>query len=95
MLSVSCNGTIPNTGVLWALVPRGDANRDHTPGILYCYDPDNFTTLANGDKGLRVLWTSADWNINFTHPKFNVPVVSGGKVFVPTYDGRVDVYGLA
>jgi hypothetical protein len=24
-----------------------------------------------------------------------VPVVSGGKIFVPTYDGRVDVYGLA
>ncbi len=95
MLSLSCNGTIANTGVLWALVPRGDANRDHTPGILYCYDPDNFTTLANGDKALRVLWTSADWNINFTHPKFNVPVVSGGKIFVPTYDGRVDVYGLA
>jgi hypothetical protein len=31
----------------------------------------------------------------FDHPKFNVPVVSGGKIFVPTYDGRIDVYGLA
>ena len=28
------------------------------------------------------------------HSKFCPPVVADGKVFVPTYDGRVDVYGL-
>jgi hypothetical protein len=51
-------------------------------------------TFDDGSKGLSVIWNSSNWNLNFTHPKFNVPVVSGGKVFIPTYDGRVDVYGL-
>jgi PQQ enzyme repeat len=95
IISLSCNGKIENTGLLWALVPLTDANREHSPGILYCYDANNFTTYNDGSRGLKLLWSSATWNINFTHPKFNIPVVSGGKIYVPTYDARVDVYGLA
>jgi hypothetical protein len=95
MLSLSCNGNTLNSGLLWALVPILDANAVLSPGIFYCYDPDNFITFGDGSKGLKVLWSSATWNIQFTHPKFNVPVVSGGRIFVPTYDARVDVYGLA
>lgn len=95
MLSLSCNGKTANTGLVWALVPEGDANKQHTPGLLYCYDADNFLTFPDGSKQLKLLWNSGDWGLNFTHPKFNVPVVSGGKVLVPTYDGRIDVYGLA
>jgi hypothetical protein len=95
MLSLSCHAGVANTGLVWALVPQGDANREHTPGILYCYDADNFGSFPDGSKQIRLLWASSTWNLGFTHPKFNVPVVSGGRVFVPTYDGRVDVYGLA
>jgi hypothetical protein len=65
-----------------------------TGGRLLCYDPENFITLPDGSKQLAVLWDSERWGITFDHNKFNVPVVSGGKVFVPTYDDRVDVYGL-
>ena len=36
-----------------------------------------------------------DSTIKRSYPRFNVPVVRGGKVFVPTYDGRTYVYGLA
>ncbi|MGZ3848272.1 MAG: hypothetical protein ACXVBR_17895 [Flavisolibacter sp.] len=95
MLSLSSDGTQPDTALVWALVPLGDANKQLTPGVLYCYDANRFDTDADGSKKLKVLWKSSDWGIQFTHPKFNVPVVSGGKVYVPTYDGRVDVYGLA
>jgi hypothetical protein len=95
MLSLSCNGATAGTGLLWALVPQGDANREHTPGFLYCYDADNFGTFPDGSKQIRLLWNSQQWGLNFTHPKFNVPIVCGGKIFIPTYDGRVDVYGLA
>jgi hypothetical protein len=95
MLSLSCNGKDAGTALLWALVPEGDANKILTPGILYCYDANNFITDPDGSKKLKVLWKSSDWGLTFTHPKFNVPVVSGGKVYVPTYDARVDVYGLA
>jgi hypothetical protein len=33
--------------------------------------------------------------VSFKHAKFNPPVVSDGRLFVPTYDGRVDMYMLA
>jgi hypothetical protein len=96
-MSISANGDTPGTALLWALIPYGDANAEITPGRLLCYDPENFVPAAPeyGGQQLNVLWDSQQWNITFDHPKFNVPVVSGGKVFVPTYDGRVDVYGLA
>src|SRR5271166_2193728 len=96
-MSLSADGDKPGTALLWALIPYGDANAEITPGRLLCYDPENFVpgATAYGGQQLKVLWDSQQWGITFSHPKFNVPVVSGGKIFVPTYDGRVDVYGLA
>jgi hypothetical protein len=95
MLSLSANGG--DGGIVWALVPAGDANMQHTPGRLLAYDAANFGIFGDGSKQLVVLWDSWDWGAGcaFTHPKFNRPVAWNGKVFVPTYDGRVDVYGLA
>lgn len=95
MISLSANGG--SDGVVWALVPAGDANMELTPGRLLAYDAANFGVYADGSKQLVVLWDSWNWGAGcaFTHPKFNRPVAWNGKVFVPTYDGRVDVYGLA
>ena len=28
------------------------------------------------------------------HPKFNRPIVWKGRIYRPTYNGRIDVYGL-
>ncbi|HLH37270.1 MAG TPA: hypothetical protein VKX41_21555 [Alloacidobacterium sp.] len=94
-MSLSSNRNKPGTAVLWALIPYGDANSTVTNGRLIAYDPDNFVTYSDGSKGLRVLWDSERFAIQFIYNKFNVPVVSGGKIFVPTYDGKVDVYGLS
>jgi len=95
MISLSANGS--GDGIVWALAPAGDANMELTPGRLLAYDAENFGVYADGGKQLVVLWDSWDWGAGcaFTHPKFNRPVAWNGKVFVPTYDGRVDVYGLA
>jgi hypothetical protein len=95
MVSLSANGDAD--GIVWALVPAGDANMELTPGRLLAYDAANFGVYGDGSKQLVVLWDSWDWGAGcaFTHPKFNRPVAWNGKVFVPTYDGRVDVYGLA
>jgi hypothetical protein len=95
MISLSANGA--TDGIVWALVPAGDANMELTPGRLLAYDAANFGVYGDGSKQLVVLWDSWDWGSGcaFTHPKFNRPVAWSGKVFVPTYDGRVDVYGLA
>src|SRR5271155_309377 len=94
-MSLSSNGNKAGTAVLWALIPYGDANSTVTNGRFIAYDPDNFVTNNDGSKSLRVLWDSEKFAIPFVYNKFNVPVVSGGKIFVPTYDGKVDVYGLS
>lgn len=95
MISLSANGE--NDGIVWALAPAGDANMELTPGRLLAYEATNFGAYGDGSKQLVVLWDSWDWGAGcaFTHPKFNRPIAWNGKVFVPTYDGRVDVYGLA
>lgn len=90
MLSVSCNGQVANTAVLWATVPYKDANNTLSPGRLIAYAATRF------QNGLMVkLWDSQDWNHQFTHNKFGPPVVANGQLYLPTYDGSVIVYGLA
>jgi hypothetical protein len=95
MISLSADGTTPHSGVVWALIPYADANVAPVNGRLLAYDATNFGTFGDGSKQLQVLWDSQDWNIQFLFNKFNRPVVFNGKLIVPTYDDRVDVYGLA
>jgi hypothetical protein len=94
MLTLSANGDDPRSGVVWALIPYGDANRDVVNGRLLAYDATQFGTFPDGSKQLRVLWDSQRWALTFMFNKFNPPVVANGRLIVPTYEGRVDVYGL-
>jgi hypothetical protein len=93
-LTLSANGTAD--GIVAAMIPYGDANMELTPGRFLVYDAQNFTTYADGSRGLAVLWDSEQWGPEhvFTHPKFNRPIVWNGRIFRPSYDGRVDVYRL-
>jgi len=95
---VSANGNTLNTGIIWATAPlSGDANKFVVEGILRAYDATNFDSVNNADgtPRLKKLWDSKQIpNNTFSHSKFCPPFVADGKVFVPTYDGRVDVYGL-
>jgi outer membrane protein assembly factor BamB len=97
MLALSSNGEQPNTGIVWALAPiSGDANKFVVPGILRAYDAENLDPVPNtdGTPRLKLLWDSTHIPGNqFDHCKFCPPVVANGKVFAPTYDGRIDVYG--
>ena len=95
MMCLSANGAMPNTAVLWACIPYLDANMVVSPGRLLAYDATSFGTFGDGSKQLRILWDSQDWNLGFSFCKFTPPVVANGKLYVPTYDARVDVYGLA
>ena len=95
MMCLSANGATPNTAVLWACIPYLDANTVVSPGRLLGYDATSFGTFGDGSKQLRVLWDSQDWNLGFSFCKFTPPVVANGRLYVPTYDGRIDVYGLA
>lgn len=95
MLTLSANGQANGSAIVWVLMPALDANKVISPGRLLAYDAQNFGTYPDGSRKMLKLWDSADWGINFTHNKFNVPVPINGKVYVPTYSGTVDVYGLA
>jgi len=83
---------------VWTLAPQsGDANTHVVRGILRAYDASALDPIPNADgtPRLKLLWHSDHIPDNaFNHSKFCPPVVADGKVFVPTYDGRVDVYGL-
>ncbi|HLQ45226.1 MAG TPA: PQQ-binding-like beta-propeller repeat protein, partial [Planctomycetaceae bacterium] len=57
-------------------------------------DATEFGSNPDGSKFLKLLWNSHQIDGNkFRFSKFCPPVVANGKVYVTTYDGRVDVYG--
>jgi hypothetical protein len=98
MLALSSNGMIPSTGIVWATAPiSGDANKHVVEGILRAYDATNLDPVKNpdGTPRLKLLWHSKQIPGNtFSFSKFCPPVIADGRVLVPTYDGRVDVYEL-
>ena len=87
-LSVSSNGIIPGTGILWAVYgTNGDAGGSVGPGILRAFDANDVT---------RLLWDSSQ---NFGdglgyYAKFCSPTVVNGHVYVATFSNQVVVYGL-
>lgn len=83
-------------GIIVAMIPYKDANMALTAGRFLIYDAQDFAANPDGSKRLQVLWDSENWGPEhaFTHPKFNRPIVWNGHVYRPTYDGRIDVYGL-
>jgi hypothetical protein len=89
MLSVSANGSVSGSGILWAAHPAsGDANHATQPGILRAFDAENVG---------RELWNSLqnparDDFGNFA--KFVPPVVANGKVYLATFSNQLMVYGL-
>ena len=94
---MSSNGKNPNTGIVWALAPiDGDANHDVVEGIARAYDATQLdpTPIDPQTPRLKLLWDSKRAGVTFNYSKFCTPVVADGKFFVPTYDGRVDVYIL-
>jgi hypothetical protein len=92
-ITLSADGE--NGGIVWALIPYKDANMELTNSRLLAYDAANLGRFADGSGEIVPLWDSQAWGWNFLHPKFNRPIAVGGKVLVPTYDGRLLVLGLA
>ncbi len=92
--SLSSNSNKPGTALLWCTIPYGDANASVTNGRLLCYDAENLITNADGSKTLRVLWDSERAAIPFIFNKFDPPVAWNGRIYVPNYNGGVEVFGL-
>ena len=87
-MSITSNGRLPNTGILWSNLPLGDAVHAQVPGILRAFDASN---LSNE------LWNS---QINANRDdvgkwaKWVPPTVANGKVYLATLSNQLDVYGL-
>ena len=87
ILTLSANGSVPGTGILWATFPtqNGIDGAWHTTsaGALYAIDATNIT---------KVLWSESTgtWNV----AKFAPPVVANGHVYVGTFSQSLRVYGL-
>jgi hypothetical protein len=88
ILSVSANGTNAGSGILWAVVnTASDANQAVVPGTLHAYNAQNVRTeLWNSDMVPR------DSLGNLA--KFVPPTVANGKVYMATFSGKVNVYGV-
>jgi hypothetical protein len=89
--SGSSNGADPNSAILVCAIPYGNANAQVTNGRLLVYDPVHLAA----DGSLNVLWDSQTWGVQFLFNKFDPPVIDGGQIYVPNYNGGVDVYTLA
>ncbi len=91
MLALTCQAEGDNTAILWSLMPwYGNANSTITAGRLVAYGA-NWVNEAGPH--LIKIWDSADWGINYMHAKFNVPTPFCDRLLVPSYDGRILVFG--
>jgi hypothetical protein len=88
--SGSSNGADPDSALLFCTIPYGDANAAVVAGRFLVYDPVHLAP----DGSLKVLWDSQRWNVQFLFNKFDPPVVDGGQIYVPNYNGGVDLYRL-
>jgi hypothetical protein len=89
--SGSSNGADPNSAILVCTIPYGDANAQVVNGRLLVYDAIHVAA----DGSLKVLWDSQRWGVQFLFNKFDPPVIDGGQIYVPNYNGGVDLYRLA
>jgi len=107
-LSLSADGGRPESGIVWATMPRRheDALNDTVPGVLRAYQ-----AFADDGRTLKEIWNSDTGTLvpapaDCTDPKspgadalgdfakFAPPTVAEGKVYVGTFSNRLVVYGL-
>ncbi|MBS1609393.1 MAG: discoidin domain-containing protein [Bacteroidetes bacterium] len=87
-LSVSSNGSVDTTAILWAAhAADGDANQSVRPGILRAIDANDVT---------KELWNSGIYasDVPGNYAKFNCPVIANGKVYLATFSNKVIAYGI-
>ncbi|MEO7650013.1 MAG: hypothetical protein ABIZ80_06065, partial [Bryobacteraceae bacterium] len=83
---ISANGSDPESGILWAVVPASNTKRLQT-GYLHAYRAADFASGA-----FLEIWNNLADETYFA--KFNQPLIANGKVFLPTFSAEVVVYGL-
>jgi outer membrane protein assembly factor BamB len=87
-LTVSANGSASGTGIVWGMLTLSkSADHGNAAGALHAFDADTLTELWNTEQNPKRDRLG-------TLVKFVPPTVANGRVYAPTYDNRVMVYGL-
>jgi hypothetical protein len=87
-LTVSANGSQPGTGIIWSSMPTNqDGIHGLVAGILRAFDAESLNQIWNSDQ-------NAARDRVGTLMKFVPPVVVNGRVYLPSHDNAVHVYGL-
>ncbi len=81
--TVSTNGTIANTGVVWAM-SRADGTANENV-VLFAFNANTGATLFSANAGT---WPNVSGDADL------VPVVANGKVYVASYQGLA-IFGLS
>ena len=91
-LTVSSNGTVAGTGVVWGVYPtQGNANSAVVHGALVAYDA---VAIANGTMKQLFHSDANPANNIGNFAKYSTPVVANGRVYVGTFSNKVIQYGL-
>ena len=93
-LSISADGV--HNGILWASLPLNeDAWVNIVRGRLMAFKINADGTSPDGTK-LKAAWSSycADPHDDFYFAKYAPPTVANGRVYLPTFSGFVNVYGV-
>ena len=77
------------------IVFAADFDVDSSGHVLVADRGANNVKIFAADGSLKVLWDSQQWAVQFLYNKFDPPVVNGGQIYVPNYNGGVDLYRLA
>jgi hypothetical protein len=86
--SVSANGSDVSSGIVWAVTTEATRTGGQAPGTLRAFRASNVSQeIYNSDMD-----SARDTLGNFT--RMAPPVVANGKVYVPTQEKAVAVYGL-
>ena len=88
-ISVSSSGSLTGTGIVWtSQAPSGVATGPSLPGVVSAFDATDLT---------KQLWNSTQ-NLARddvgNYAKFNPPTIATGKVYVASFSGQLQVYGL-
>jgi len=84
-ITLSAKGSTPGTGILW-LVSSPVGVMASYPGILYAFNAETLEMLYSSETN--------PYDRLGDYPRFSVPIVAAGRVYVPTFSNKLVVYGM-
>ena len=91
MISVSASQGVAETGVVWASYPYKDANQMVSPAGCWPTTRRRSASSVNGPASCACCGTRRTGTSPSPTTSSTAPYVFNGRVYVPTYDDRVDV----